>query len=75
MTTAIDSIDAALDAALDMTFPASDPVALSMPDAGDRRITEDQASPAIDGTTLSLPHRRGNSNVRDLQLINAGIHR
>ena len=54
MIAAIDSIDAALDAALGMTFPASDPVALSMPDAGDRRVAEGQAGPAIDGTGSSL---------------------
>jgi hypothetical protein len=29
-----DRIDAALDAALEMTFPASNPVAISMPDSG-----------------------------------------
>jgi hypothetical protein len=29
-----DRIDRALDAALDMTFPASDPIAVSMPDGG-----------------------------------------
>ena len=56
MTTAIDSIDAALDAALGMTFPASDPVALSVPDAGDRRVAEDQAGPALDSTKFSLSH-------------------
>ena len=57
MIAAIDSIDAALDAALGMTFPASDPVALSMPDAGVRRVAEDQAVPAIDGTGSSLSHQ------------------
>jgi hypothetical protein len=30
----MDSLDAALDAALAMTFPASDPVALFRPDSG-----------------------------------------
>ena len=57
MIAAIDSIDAALDAALGMTFPASDPVALSMPDAGNLRVAEDQAAPAIDGTGSSLSHQ------------------
>jgi hypothetical protein len=45
VTAAIDNIDAALDAALGMTFPASDPVALSMPYAGDPPVGDDQAAP------------------------------
>ena len=57
MIAAMDSIDAALDAALGMTFPASDPVALSMPDARVRGVAEDQAGPATDGTGSSLSHR------------------
>jgi len=54
---AIDSIDAALDAALGMTFPASDPVAVSMPHAADRRVAEDQAAPASEGTGSSRSHQ------------------
>ena len=38
MDTAADSIDAALDAALDMTFPASDPIAVFMPDSSERPV-------------------------------------
>ena len=53
----MDSIDAALDAALGMTFPASDPVALSMPDDRVRRAAEDQAGLATDGTGSPLSHR------------------
>ena len=38
MKTDTDSIDAALDAALDMTFPASDPIAVFIPAASEHPI-------------------------------------
>lgn len=38
MTTAANNIDAALDAALVMTFPASDPIAVFMPDSSERPV-------------------------------------
>jgi hypothetical protein len=41
LRTAKDSIDAALDAALDMTFPASDPVAVFVPESTGRTVTTD----------------------------------
>jgi len=39
--TTADSIDAALDAALDMTFPASDPIAVFMPDSSWHPVAQD----------------------------------
>ena len=57
MVTAIDSIDAALDAALGMTFPASDPVALSMP-PGDRGVTDDETELASNGAGLPPSQKR-----------------
>jgi len=51
MVPAIDSIDAALDAALDMTFPASDPVALSAR-PGNRGVGDDQTGLAVDGAGI-----------------------
>jgi hypothetical protein len=57
MVPAIDSIDAALDAALDMTFPASDPVALSAR-PGNRGVGDDQPASPSTGPGLSLSQKR-----------------
>jgi len=43
--TATDSFDAALDAALEMTFPASDPVALFMADPDRGAVAPDRVGP------------------------------
>jgi len=45
MRTATDSLDAALDDALEMTFPASDPVALFMADPGRGTVAPDRVGP------------------------------
>jgi hypothetical protein len=45
MRTATDSLDAALDDALEMTFPASDPVALFMADPGRGAVAPDRVGP------------------------------
>ena len=45
MRAATDSIDAALDVALELTFPASDPIALCMPDYDGRAVVANQSSP------------------------------
>jgi len=58
LRTAADSIDAALDAALDMTFPASDPIAIFMPDSDGRTVVADQSSPIFNGTRVPPSHRQ-----------------
>ena len=45
MRTTMDSLDAALDAALVMTFPASDPVALFRPDSGRGAVAPERVGP------------------------------
>ena len=45
MRTATDNLDAALDAALEMTFPASDPVAPFMADPGRGAVALDRVGP------------------------------
>jgi len=52
LTTGTDNIDAALDAALDMTFPASDPVALFVPES-DGRIPMQALAEQWSGLPLS----------------------
>ena len=47
MSTAMDSLDAALDAALAMTFPASDPVALFRPDSGRGAVAPERVDPQL----------------------------
>jgi hypothetical protein len=47
MRTTMDSLDAALDAALVMTFPASDPVALFRPDSGRGDVAAEQGGPQL----------------------------
>jgi hypothetical protein len=47
MRTATDSLDAALDDALKMTFPASDPVALFMADPGRGTVAPDRSRTSI----------------------------
>lgn len=47
MRTAKDSLDAALDDALEMTFPASDPVALFMADPGLGTVAPDRVGPQL----------------------------
>jgi hypothetical protein len=45
LKTAMDSLEVALDAALAMTFPASDPVALFRPETGRGAIAAERAGP------------------------------
>jgi hypothetical protein len=50
----MDSLDAALDAALAMTFPASDPVALFRPDSGRGAVVPERVGPQFGRGASSL---------------------